>query len=85
MRFSRQQMVDFAEASHDRNPLHRDDRYASRTPFGETVVFGMAAVLAALGTWANGRRFLIRSLKAEFKQPLFEGTDYSIDELESEQ
>src|SRR5262245_42600170 len=68
----------FAAVSHDRNPLHLDADYSRRTVFGQPVVYGVASVLAALGAWANGRPFAMRSLRIRFKQPIFFEQGYEI-------
>jgi NAD(P)-dependent dehydrogenase (short-subunit alcohol dehydrogenase family) len=76
MNFSARQVAAFADASYDRNPLHLDADYARRSQFGRPVVYGVAAVLYALGRWANGRHFQLRRLRAVFRKPLFEGEEY---------
>jgi NAD(P)-dependent dehydrogenase (short-subunit alcohol dehydrogenase family) len=68
----------FSALSGDRNPLHLDPGYARRTPYGRPVLFGVAAVLAALGAWAGGRRFRLSGLRAVFDQPLFTGIGYTL-------
>jgi len=68
----------FMGASHDRNPLHYDERYASRTQFGRPIVYGICGVIVALGKWCAGRSFSLRSLRVKFERPLFYGQPYSI-------
>ncbi len=72
----------FMGASHDRNPLHYDERYASRTQFGHPIVYGVCGVIAALGKWSAGRRFSLRTLRVKFERPLFYGQHYSIKWIE---
>ena len=68
----------FMGASHDRNPLHYDERYASRTQFGRPIVYGVCGVIVALGKWSAGRSFSLKSLRVKFERPLFYGQRYSI-------
>jgi NADP-dependent 3-hydroxy acid dehydrogenase YdfG len=76
MKFTSFQVAAFCNASYDRNPLHIDTDYARRTQFGRPIVYGVAAVLYALGQWADGRAFRLKSLRAVFRKPLFEGEEY---------
>ncbi len=78
MKFTSHHVDTFCAASHDRNPLHIDAEYAKRTQFGRPVVYGVAAVLYALGQWAAGRSFRLDSLRAIFRKPLFEGEEYTL-------
>jgi NAD(P)-dependent dehydrogenase (short-subunit alcohol dehydrogenase family) len=68
----------FFAASRDASPLHRDAVYSRRTPFGQPVVYGMAAVLHALGHWSGGRPFKLHSLRVEFRKPLFLDEHYEL-------
>jgi NAD(P)-dependent dehydrogenase (short-subunit alcohol dehydrogenase family)/acyl dehydratase len=78
MKFTQQHIAAFCAASYDRNPLHIDAEYAQRTQFGRPVVYGVAAVLYALGKWADGRAFRMETLRAIFRKPLFEGEEYDL-------
>ncbi len=69
----------FCALSHDRNPLHSDPDYARRTPFGQTISYGMAAVLLALARSATGRRIHIHSIRGQFLRPIFPGLDYRLE------
>lgn len=79
LRFSPQQQEAFARLSHDRSPLHCDPDHARRTPYGKVVLHGMAAVLGALGAWANGRPFALEKIRGRFVRPLFTGEDYALE------
>jgi NAD(P)-dependent dehydrogenase (short-subunit alcohol dehydrogenase family) len=68
----------FLAASHDRNPLHLDAAYATRTQFGQPIVYGICGVLAALGGWAADRNLTLRQLRVRFERPLVYGTPYSM-------
>jgi NAD(P)-dependent dehydrogenase (short-subunit alcohol dehydrogenase family) len=83
MKFSEQQLSTFAQLSHDINPLHLDEQYARSTPFGSRVFYGCAAVLWALGHWANGRIFQLEFIKVNFKKPLFLNEEYQVQIEES--
>ncbi len=78
MKFTAAQVGAFFAASRDANPLHCDDQYSRRTQFGRPVVYGMAAVLYALGRWSGGRPFKLKWLKAEFRKPLFLDEHYDL-------
>jgi NAD(P)-dependent dehydrogenase (short-subunit alcohol dehydrogenase family) len=78
VKFTAAQVGAFFAASRDANPLHRDALYSRRTQFGQPVVYGMAAVLHALGHWSGGRPFKLKSLKAEFRKPLFLDENYDL-------
>ena len=82
MRLSDAHVAAFAALSHDTSPLHVDETYARRTPFGHTVAHGMAGVLGALGAWAAGRAFIIERITARFHRPLFVGEDYALEPLQ---
>ncbi len=85
LRFTEDQLQLFSRASHDVNALHMDESYARRTQFGKRVVFGVASLLAAIGSWANGRRLRLKHVKADFKQPLFLDEDYLLEVVEKDQ
>lgn len=68
----------FLAASHDRNPLHLDAAYATRTQFGQPIVYGICGVLAALGGWTAGRNLTLRQLRVRFEKPLLYGTPYAV-------
>ena len=76
MKFTSAQVDAFHRASQDANPLHLDAAYARRSQFGRPVVYGMAAVLYALAQWSDGRRFKLKSLRADFRKPLFVDEHY---------
>lgn len=70
------QIAAFHAASNDANPLHRDLSYARRSQFGQPVAYGMAVLLRALGIWSAGEPFCLRSLRVDFRKPLFIGEAY---------
>jgi acyl dehydratase len=71
----------FSTLSGDLNPLHMDASYAKLTPFGRPVLHGMAAVLEALGRWTSNIaqvNFVMRSIKIQFRKPLFWGVELEL-------
>ncbi|MBS0172253.1 MAG: SDR family NAD(P)-dependent oxidoreductase [Nitrospira sp.] len=74
--FTWEDVVQFSAASHDRNPLHLSGEYARATPYGEPVVFGILAVLAALGQLPDRPHHRLQSLSVEFRNPLTVGISY---------
>lgn len=77
--FTKEDVVQFSEASHDRNPLHLSEAYARATPYGEPVVFGVLGVLAALGQLADRPHHRLEHLSVEFRNPLTVGTPYRLE------
>ena len=45
-----EQLSRFAKSSGDRNPLHIDERFARRTPYGRRIAHGALVAMAALGS-----------------------------------
>ncbi len=78
LRFDEEDLRLFSAASGDRNPLHLSASYASRTAYGQQVVFGALGALACLGSveLSDGQR--IARLNADFHRPMFLGVDYQI-------
>ncbi len=77
--FTKEDVVQFSEASHDRNPLHLSEEYARATPYGEPVVFGVLGVLAALGRLADRPHHRLEQLSVEFRNPLTVGIPYRLE------
>ena len=73
--FSRDDVLEFAEWSADRNPLHVDAAYARDTHFGQQVVHGVLTLLTALKE-SRGRLELVRELDIEFRNAVVLDTDY---------
>ena len=73
----RQKMLDFAY-SYDNIPLHTDEEYAKRTPFGNIIAPG---VMSFMSVWAKylevsffGEELLAgKSTKIEWLKPVFAG------------
>jgi acyl dehydratase len=84
VRFSREQIAEFARLSGDDNPLHLDDLVAQRARFGEIVASGQQTAAALMGLvsshfsqpLAGGRRQVIcLNFNFAFKRPVFADQD----------
>ena len=75
-RMTQEQLVQYADATGDHNPLHLDEEFARGTPYGRTIAHGMLvlALVSELmtrsfgGAWLRGGR-----LKTRFRAPVFPG------------
>jgi len=72
----------FANASHDRNPLHMDAGYARKTAYGERVVFGVLAVLKAFGLLPPRPNAELSAIRLEFRNALHPGVTYQLEHTE---
>ncbi len=68
----------FADLSGDRNPLHLDDEYAARGPFGRTIAHGLLGLAAASGLmeqsgFTTGTLVAFLGLEWAFRRPIFPG------------
>lgn len=71
-RVTQEKILRYAEASGDFNPIHVDEEYARRSPFGGTIAHGMLvlAYISSMMTDAFGQRWLAGGrLKVRFKAP----------------
>ena len=66
LEFSEEEVLAFAEASGDRNPLHVDALFARRTPFGGPIVHGSLLTLGALGCLPDEVLSRVRGLEVSF-------------------
>jgi NAD(P)-dependent dehydrogenase (short-subunit alcohol dehydrogenase family) len=73
----------FAQASHDRNPLHVSADYARGTPFGEPVVFGVLGALAGLSRLRERPHQSLERVQVEFRDTLQVGLEYRLELAES--
>ena len=71
-RLSQEQLVRYADASGDHNPIHLDETFALATPFGGTIAHGML-VLASISEMmavAFGEAWLAQGkLRVRFRAP----------------
>lgn len=73
---------EFARISGDNNPLHMDERYAAKTPFGKRVCHGMllASFFSRLvGMHMPGKNALYFSQTLNFQTPCFVGDEVAIE------
>ncbi len=80
VRFTQADLELFSRASGDRNPLHLSEPYASRTAYGEPVVFGALGCLATLAHIGRDDVSISR-LTADFHRPMFRNVDYRMEAL----
>ena len=73
---------EFARISGDHNPLHMDEKYARKTPFGKRVCHGMllASLFSRLvGMYMPGKNALYFSQTLNFQMPCFVGDKVTIE------
>ena len=66
----------FAALTGDFNPLHLDETFASKSPFGKPIVYGMlsgAFISALVGMVLPGRDALLTSQTLDFTHPAYIG------------
>ncbi|UPK07945.1 MaoC family dehydratase [Bradyrhizobium sp. 170] len=73
--FTETEVDTFGYLSGDLNPLHMDDEFASRSPFGRRVVHGLltAAVVSRTYTQLTGPGFAYVGQELRFLKPVFIG------------
>ncbi len=76
--FQKDDLVLFSRMSHDVNPLHLDEEYARRTPFGQCVVYGVLGVLVAMRDLLADCPVRLTRLAVDFRQPLFVDVPYEV-------
>ena len=74
--FTEKHLQAFRDYSKDENPLHIDEEYASRTPFSERVLYGVASVFFLLSK-SNLKKTDFISFKIDFKKPLILNKTYN--------
>src|SRR5438309_175657 len=78
VRFTQEDLELFRDASGDRNPLHLSHEYASKTAYGQQVVFGALGAVACLGRLPHAADRAISKLTADFHRPIFLDASYTI-------
>lgn len=71
----------FAEVSGDYNPLHMDDAYASKTPFGRRIAHGALTasyISGILGNNLPGPGAIFTGLSMRFRRPVFIGDEVTV-------
>ena len=72
IQFNKSHLKAFESLSHDKNPLHTDSQYASKTSFGHRVVYGIATLITALGKWSQGQYIPIQKALIQFSKPVLD-------------
>jgi len=73
-RFTYEDVKLFSEISMDKNPIHLDEEYASKSPFGNRLVHGFltgSLFSAIIGTLMPGNGSVYLSQTMNFKKPIF--------------
>ena len=77
--FSQEDVVKFAELTHDTNPIHLDEDYASKTVFLKPIVPGYlsgAVFSKVFGTLFPGVGTIYLYQEMKFRKPVFVNEDY---------
>ena len=77
--FTQEQVVQFAELTGDKNPLHLDAEYAATTIFKQPIIhglFGMSVFSKIMGMEFPGEGSVYMSHALEFKRPMYVEISY---------
>jgi 3-hydroxybutyryl-CoA dehydratase len=77
--FTQEDVINFAHASGDFNPLHIDEEYASGTIFKGTIIHGFlggSVFSKVFGTIFPGKGTIYLKQDMTFLKPMFIGTNY---------
>jgi NAD(P)-dependent dehydrogenase (short-subunit alcohol dehydrogenase family) len=83
IRFREEDLALFCQASGDRNPLHLKEDYASRTAYGQRVVYGVLGAVACLGHVKLPSNQKVTKITADFHRPMFLNVDYRMETVDS--
>ncbi len=87
VRYTREQIMEFARLTGDSNPLHHDRQAAERASFGEIIASGQQTASQMMGVVASGysqrgagvpREMLCMNFNFAFKAPVFAEQDIHI-------
>lgn len=87
LRFTREQIVQFARLTGDANPLHHDRQAAERASFGEIIASGQHTASHMIGALAThfsrrhdgiAREVLVLQFDVAFRAPIFAEQDITI-------
>ncbi len=79
--FTDADIVRFAEVSGDRNPVHLDDAYAARSPFGQRVAHGFltgSLISAVIGMELPGPGSIYLGQTLKFLAPVYIGDTVTV-------
>lgn len=71
-------IIQFADVSGDRNPLHMDEEFAKDTVFGQRIAHGALAasfISGVLGNQLPGPGSIFVALNMRFRRPVFIGSE----------
>ncbi len=71
----------FAEVSGDRNPLHMDEEFAKKTPFGQRIAHGALTasyISGILGNDLPGPGSIFVGLNMRFRRPVYIGSHVTV-------
>lgn len=74
-------IVKFAEVSGDYNPLHMDDEFAAKTPFGKRIAHGALTasyISGILGNHLPGPGAIFTGLSMRFRRPVYIGDEVTV-------
>lgn len=77
--FPHETLAQFGEASGDRSPLHCDESYASRTPFGQAIIHGSLTLLAMVARTPLAAGSNPLALDAVYRQAVLPDRPYTIE------
>lgn len=80
VRFTQDEVNRFAEITGDNNPIHIDETYAAKTPFGKPIVHGFlagAVFSKVFGTKWPGEGTIYLFQDMSFRAPVFVERDYT--------
>ncbi len=79
VRFTQERVNVFAEVTGDNNPIHVNEAYAAKTPFGKPIVHGFFAgsvFSKVFGTTWPGEGTIYLYQEMSFRAPVFVEQDY---------
>ena len=77
--FSQEDVIRFAEATGDKNPVHLSEEYASKTMFKRPIMHGMLSASLfskVFGTLFPGEGTIYLKQNLSFLKPMYVNTDY---------
>lgn len=77
--FTQERVNTFAEVTGDKNPIHLDEAYAAKTPFGKPIVHGFlagAVFSKVFGTTWPGEGTIYLYQEMSFRAPIFVNQEY---------
>ena len=79
-RFSQQDVLNFAEATGDKNPIHLDEEYAGKSIFKQRIIHGFlggSIFSKVFGTVFPGEGTIYLKQEMTFFRPMYIDTDYT--------